>query len=65
MLGLFCTYWYQFLYGNERKISKYCQSPHFTEMHGRQQQIHPIAIYFSFCVLPNNFKVKIPMSKNY
>ena len=27
MVGLFCTYGHQFLYGNERKISQYCQSP--------------------------------------
>ena len=27
MVGLFCTNRHQFLYGNQRKISQYCQSP--------------------------------------
>ena len=27
LVGPFCTYGYQFLHGNKRKISEYCQSP--------------------------------------
>ena len=62
MVGLFCTYRYQFLYGNKRKISEYCQSQ-LILLNAREATTY--TFYCHFCVYPNNFKVKIPMSENY
>ena len=44
MVGLFCMYGYQFLYGKLEKDEYFRMLSKSTEMHGRQQHIHLIAI---------------------
>ena len=48
-----------------RTLSILLKFTYLAEMIWMQQHIHPIAIQLSFFVQTNNFKVIIPMFKNY
>ena len=52
-----------FVWKQQKNFSILLKFTYLAEMIVIQQHIHPIAILLSFCVQPNNFKVKIPMSK--